>query len=85
MSMLRKLGLAISYFIAIVFILSILLSSIYCLRHGCRGAGELDAFMPALFITVHFIVRSGLPPSPELRSNQKTLPLVEVAGYAERS
>lgn len=45
--MLRKLGLAISYFIAIVFVLSILLPSIYCLRHGCRGPGELDAFLPA--------------------------------------
>jgi hypothetical protein len=45
--MLRKLGLAISYFIAIVFIVSILLPSIYCLRHGCRGPGELDAFLPA--------------------------------------
>ena len=45
--MLRRLGLAISYFIAIVYILSILLPSIYCLRQGCRGPGELDAFMPA--------------------------------------
>ena len=45
--MLRKLGLAISYFIAIVYILSILWPSIYCLRHGCKGPGELDAFMPA--------------------------------------
>ena len=44
--MLRKLGLAISYFIAIAYILSILWPSIYCLRHGCRGP-ELDAFMPA--------------------------------------
>ena len=49
--MLRKLGLAISYFIAIVYIFSILLPSIYCLRHGCRGAGEGDAFMPAFFLT----------------------------------
>ena len=49
--MLRKLGLAISYFIAIVYVLSILLPSIYCLRHGCRGAGEIDAFMPAFFLT----------------------------------
>jgi|GEM_PF-2353518 len=48
--MLRKLGLAISYFVAIVYILSILLPSIYCLRHGCRGAGEGDAFMPAFFL-----------------------------------
>ncbi len=45
--MLRKLGLAISYFIAIVYIASILWPSIYCLRHGCKGPGELDAFMPA--------------------------------------
>jgi len=47
--MLRKLGLAISYFIAIVYVLSILLPSIYCLRHGCRGP-EGDAFMPAFFL-----------------------------------
>jgi len=44
---LRKLGLGISYFIASVYILSILLPSIYCLQHGCRGPAELDAFMPA--------------------------------------
>ena len=48
--MLRKLGLAISYFIAIVYFLSILLPSIYCLRHGCRGPGEGDAFMPGFFL-----------------------------------
>jgi hypothetical protein len=45
--MLRKIGLAISYFIAIIYFLLILLPSIYCLQHGCRGPGELDAFMPA--------------------------------------
>jgi hypothetical protein len=49
--MLRKLGLAISYFVAIVFVLSILLPSIYCLRHGCKGPGEPDAFMPAFMLT----------------------------------
>lgn len=48
--MLRKVGLAISYFIAIVYILSIALPSIYCLRHGCRGP-ELDGFMPAFGLT----------------------------------
>jgi hypothetical protein len=48
--MLRKLGLAVSYFIASVYILSILLPSVYCLRHGCRGP-ELDAFMPAFMLT----------------------------------
>jgi hypothetical protein len=47
--MLRRLGLAIPYFIAIVYILSILLPAIYCLRHGCRGP-EGDAFMPAFFL-----------------------------------
>jgi uncharacterized membrane protein (DUF485 family) len=45
--MLRKLGLAISYFVAIIFVFSIVLPSLYCWRHGCRGPGELDAFMPA--------------------------------------
>src|SRR5271168_2202266 len=48
--MLRKLGLAISYFIASVYFLSILLPSIYCLRHGCHGP-DLDAFMPAFLLT----------------------------------
>ena len=47
--MLRRLGLAILYFIASVYFLSILLPSIYCLRHGCRGP-EGDAFMPAFFL-----------------------------------
>ncbi len=46
--MLGKLGLAISYFIAIVYIFSILLPGLYCLQHGCKGPGELDAFMPRL-------------------------------------
>ncbi|MGA8491522.1 MAG: hypothetical protein WB711_13935 [Terriglobales bacterium] len=48
--MLRKLGLAIAYFIAIVYVLLILLPSIYCLQHGCRGP-ELDGFMPAFMLT----------------------------------
>jgi hypothetical protein len=48
--MLRKLGLAISYFIAAVYFLSILLPAIYCLRHGCNGP-DLDAFMPAFALT----------------------------------
>src|SRR5580658_3533611 len=49
--MLRRLGLAISYFVAIVYGLSILLPSVYCLRQGCKGPGELDAFMPAFGLT----------------------------------
>jgi hypothetical protein len=48
---LRRLGLAISYFVSIVYVLSILLPSVYCLRHGCRGPAELDAFMPAFGLT----------------------------------
>ncbi len=45
--MVRKISLAIAYFIASVYFLSILLPSIFCLRHGCKGPGELDAFLPA--------------------------------------
>jgi len=48
--MLRKIALAIAYFVAIVYVLSILLPSYYCLRHGCKGPGELDAFMPAFML-----------------------------------
>ena len=49
--MLRRLGLGISYFIAIVYVLSILLPGLYCYQHGCKGPGELDAFMPAFLLT----------------------------------
>jgi hypothetical protein len=49
--MLRRLGLAISYVIAGGYILSILLPSFYCYSHGCKGPGELDAFMPAFLFT----------------------------------
>ena len=49
--MLRRLGLAIAYSVAAVYILSILLPALYCLQHGCRGPGELDAFMPAFALT----------------------------------
>jgi hypothetical protein len=48
--MLRKLALATSYFIAVVYFLLILLPSIYCLRHTCRGP-DLDGFMPAFMLT----------------------------------
>ncbi len=49
--MLRKVGLAISYFIAFVYIFSILYASLYCYQTGCRGPGELDAFLPAFGLT----------------------------------
>jgi hypothetical protein len=49
--LLRRLGLAISYFIAIVYIITIVLPAVYCLRDGCKGPGELDAFMPAFGLT----------------------------------
>lgn len=49
--MLRRLGLTISYFIAIVYIFLILWPSLYCFQHGCKGPGELDAFMPAFAFT----------------------------------
>jgi hypothetical protein len=49
--MLRRLGLGISYFLATVYIFSILLPCLYCFQNGCRGPGELDAFMPAFLLT----------------------------------
>lgn len=47
----RKLGLAIAYFVASVYVLLIVLPVVYCLQHGCNGPGELDAFMPAFALT----------------------------------
>ena len=58
--MLRKLGLSISYFIAAVYILSILLASLYCLQHGCKGPGELDAFLPAFGLTPFSAIATAL-------------------------
>jgi tellurite resistance protein TehA-like permease len=50
--MLRRLGVAVSYFIASGYILSILLPFLYCFQHHwCRGPAELDAFMPAFMLT----------------------------------
>ena len=49
--MLRRIGWAVAYLIAIVYFLSILLPSFYCLQRGCKGPGELDAFMPAFALT----------------------------------
>lgn len=49
--MLRRVGVTISYGIAVLYILSILMPAFYCMAHGCRGPGELDAFMPAFLLT----------------------------------
>lgn len=46
----RRVGLAISYFVSIVYVLSIYFPAVYCLQHGCKGP-EGDAFMPAFFLT----------------------------------
>jgi len=49
--MLHKLGLGIAYFIATVYVLSIVLPWLYCFQHAwCKGPGEGDAFMPAFFL-----------------------------------
>jgi hypothetical protein len=48
--MLSRLGLGISYFIAIIYVLSILLPCLYCYQHVCTGP-DLDGFMPAFFLT----------------------------------
>lgn len=45
----RRLGLAISYFVAIVCILSFVVPLLYCLPN-CEGPG-LDAFLPAAALT----------------------------------
>jgi hypothetical protein len=37
---------------AVIYFLSILLPGIYCLSHGCKGPGELDAFMPAFMFAL---------------------------------
>ena len=49
--MFRKIILTISYAITAVYILSFVLPAIYCAQHGCKGPGELDAFMPPFFLT----------------------------------
>jgi hypothetical protein len=49
--MLRRIGLGIAYFVSVVYILSVLFPAVYCLRHGCKGPAELDAFMPAFGLT----------------------------------
>ena len=71
--MLRKLGLAISYFIAIVYILSILFPSIYCLRRGCRGP-EGDAFMPAFFLTPYGAIATAFSLYNAIRQIRKRQP-----------
>ena len=48
LSVLRRLGLGIAYFIAIVYAISILLPSVYCLRHGCTGPCEAMLLCPPL-------------------------------------
>jgi Ni/Fe-hydrogenase subunit HybB-like protein len=50
-SVLRRLGLTIAYFLAVAYILSVLLPALYCFQHGCKGGGEGDAFMLAFFLT----------------------------------
>jgi len=49
--MLRRLGLAFGYVVTAGYILSILMPAIYCFSQGCRGPGDLDAFMPAFLLT----------------------------------
>src|SRR5271154_2135925 len=45
-----RLGIAISYFVSILYIFLVASASLYCLQHGCRGP-EGDIFMPAFFLT----------------------------------
>ena len=69
--MARKLGLAVCYGLAIVYILSIALPAVYCLRHGCKGPGELDAFMPAFMFTFPGAIATALCLSHTLQRIRK--------------
>jgi len=57
--MLRRIGLGIAYFVSVVYILSVLFPAVYCLRHGCKGPAELDAFMPAFGLTPFGAIATG--------------------------
>ncbi len=46
----QKLGVIISWLVAVLYALSLILPTGYCLIHGCRGA-QGDTFMPAFFLT----------------------------------
>ncbi len=48
--MIRKIFVAIAYFVALLYVASIAWPAEYCLRHGCKGS-DLDAFMPAFVLT----------------------------------
>jgi hypothetical protein len=73
--MLRKLGLAISYLIAVGYFFSILLPSLYCFQHhGCRGAGEGDAFMPAFFFAPYGAIATAFSLHNAIRNIRKRQP-----------
>ena len=72
--MLRKLGLGISYFIAIVYVLLIVLPADYCLQHGCRGPAELDAFLPAFGLTPMGVIATAFALHNAIQNIRKKTP-----------
>lgn len=49
--MFHRIGLAIAYLVAGLYVFLVVSPALYCFQHGCRGPGEGDAFMPAFFLT----------------------------------
>ena len=67
-----RLGLAILYFIAVVYIVLILWPCLYCLQHGCRGPAELDAFLPAFALTPLGAIATAFSLRDAIRQIRKT-------------
>lgn len=70
--MLRRVGLTISYFVAIVYIFSFLLPLFYCLPN-CQGP-VLDAFLPAAALTPFGAIASAFSLRNSIQNIRKRQP-----------
>lgn len=71
--MVRKVALAILYFVSVGYIFLIVSASVYCLQHGCKGP-EGDIFMPAFFLTPLGIIAVALSLSHSIQQIRKRQP-----------
>jgi hypothetical protein len=71
--MVRKVALAILYFVSLGYIFLIVSASVYCLRHQCNGP-EGDIFMPAFFLTPLGIVAVALSLRHSIQQIRKSQP-----------
>jgi hypothetical protein len=71
--MVRKVALAISYFVSLGYVFLIVSASVYCLQHGCKGP-EGDIFMPAFFLTPLAIVAVALSLRHSIQQIRKRQP-----------